>query len=49
MKIGKPIFAARSIPASRQIRGLSRISILSMPNAMLQKPTFAAKPMPPGP
>src|ERR1700745_1368005 len=39
-------FAARSIPASRPTRGLSRTSTRSPPNTMPRKLIFAAKPMP---
>src|SRR5438128_4770594 len=42
-------FAARSIPASRPTRGLSRTSTRSTPSTMPRKPIFAAKPMPGGP
>src|SRR5258708_6847165 len=42
-------FAARSIPASRPTRGLSRTSTRSTPSTMPRKPIFAAKLMRGGP
>src|SRR3989442_11034717 len=41
-------FVARSIPASRPTRGLSRTSTRSTPSTMPRKPIFAAKPTPGG-